>query len=70
MVGCYLTSSPTPTSITLAPGGQVDEQYDATSFTYGQYEFLRPNGGAVLQLTCLEHQTTGSEIVTTCTAVR
>ncbi len=63
-------ATPNASSFSLAPGDKFDLAYNAASFTYGQYEFFRPNGGAVLQLTCLERSTTGSEFVTACMAVR
>jgi len=67
-IGYYTGATPTSTSITFAHGEHVDEAYDAVSFTYGQYVFMRQPDISVLQLTRLE-RLDGAQNVISCVAV-
>ncbi|MGO9762455.1 MAG: hypothetical protein ACLP1Q_14460 [Solirubrobacteraceae bacterium] len=67
-LGYYASAAPTPTSFTIGPGERTEQSYDATSFTYGQYTFLRQGDLATAQLSCLE-RTLSAEFELACVAV-
>jgi hypothetical protein len=70
-IGYYDGPLPTPhaTPITLAPGAQTDVAYDAASFSYGHFVFMRQSTGVPLELSCLERAASSTHFVLSCVAI-
>jgi hypothetical protein len=62
-IGFFSEAEAHPTRLTIAAGEHVEIVYDATSFTYGQYLFMRERGRVPLQLTCSRSEPGSAEVI-------